>query len=350
MPNIMITDICNLHCPYCFANEFVNRERNDIRMDALKEALEFVATEKNCKLGLIGGEPTLHPHFREILQQLIKDHRFQNITLYTNGIRLGEFARELSHPKFKILINCNSETDIGVSAYQKMCDNIHVLLHDYYMKERVTLGINLYKPNFEYDYILDLLKKYDLHRVRISIVVPNDAPKGDFDIASYFLSVKPRLKEFFFSAMTENILPYFDCNKIPSCFLLPDEKQFLMTLYHRMQPQYRSTKDFTNDTSILTETVACSPVIDILQDLSAVRCFGLSSSTKAHIRDFRTVADLKQYYYRTIDASAIQFGARASCDDCYLAKTMRCTGGCLAYKIAKVEKLRAYATHMNEEN
>ncbi len=32
MPNIMLTYRCNLKCPYCFANEFVNKKNTDISL------------------------------------------------------------------------------------------------------------------------------------------------------------------------------------------------------------------------------------------------------------------------------------------------------------------------------
>ena len=349
MPNIMLTDVCNLQCPYCFANEFVNHNRNDITIDTFKQALNFAATDKSSKLGLIGGEPTLHPQFREILQILIDDQRFNNIIIYTNGIRIGEFAKELSHPKFKMLINCNSENDIGSVAYKKIVDNLELLIHDYYMKEKITLGFNLYKPDFEYDYIMNLLRHYDLHSVRISVVVPNDAQKRNFDVTSYFSSIKPRLIEFFHSALCEHIIPWFDCNKIPSCLITNKERELLFKLYERLPEKYRSSGDFFRDTSIFTSTVTCSPVVDILQDLSAVRCFGLSSYTRVNIKDFSTLTDLKNYYSKTIDALAIQFGICDDCKDCYRGKTMLCTGGCLAYKMRKVEKINECIDHISSE-
>ena len=33
MANIMLTDTCNLRCPYCFANEFVNKSANEISIE-----------------------------------------------------------------------------------------------------------------------------------------------------------------------------------------------------------------------------------------------------------------------------------------------------------------------------
>lgn len=42
MANIMLTDACNLKCPYCFANEFVNKDKNDITEEAIDEAKDFI--------------------------------------------------------------------------------------------------------------------------------------------------------------------------------------------------------------------------------------------------------------------------------------------------------------------
>ena len=220
MANIMITDICNLRCPYCFANEFVNKSSNEISIENFKKALDFIATEPNAKLGLIGGEPTIHSNFKELLRIVIADERFKNVVLFTNGVRFEEYANELSHSKFHILLNCNSPKDIGQKAYDKMCENLDLMINKYYMRDRVNLGINLYKPDFEFDYILELLKKYNYDHVRMAITVPNTAEQRDFDVKNYFLTIKPRFKEFVYAMLSNGIVPTYDCNKMPT-FLLP---------------------------------------------------------------------------------------------------------------------------------
>ena len=56
MANIMMTDVCNLHCPYCFANEFVNKDRNEITEEAFKKAVDFILGDgSHSTVGLIGG-------------------------------------------------------------------------------------------------------------------------------------------------------------------------------------------------------------------------------------------------------------------------------------------------------
>ena len=51
--------------------------------------------------------------------------------------------------------------------------NLHILSEEKLCKDRVTLGINMYSPDFEYDYIIEFLKKFGIHHLRVSITVPN---------------------------------------------------------------------------------------------------------------------------------------------------------------------------------
>lgn len=69
MANIFLTRKCNLKCPYCFADEFVNQKNQDVTLENFKKILNFIKVDKTSKVGLIGGEPTLHPKFNEILDK-----------------------------------------------------------------------------------------------------------------------------------------------------------------------------------------------------------------------------------------------------------------------------------------
>ena len=65
MANIMLTDSCNLRCPYCFANEFVGGGKNEISEEAFEKAARFILGDgKQSFVGLIGGEPLTHPKLK----------------------------------------------------------------------------------------------------------------------------------------------------------------------------------------------------------------------------------------------------------------------------------------------
>ena len=149
MPNIMLTYRCNLKCPYCFANEFVNKDNTNITLENFKEAVNFITKEGPARIGLIGGEPTLHPEFDEILNILINNRFVSECTIYTNGILLDKFMKKIVHPKFRLLVNCNSSKDIGEASFNKMRENLDVLFKEYLMKDRINLGINLYDKNMD---------------------------------------------------------------------------------------------------------------------------------------------------------------------------------------------------------
>ena len=68
MPNIIITNYCNLKCPYCFASEMLNDpNKKNISESELKRILAWLEKSPPPSIGLIGGEPTLHPDFANIL-------------------------------------------------------------------------------------------------------------------------------------------------------------------------------------------------------------------------------------------------------------------------------------------
>lgn len=337
MANIMMTDVCNLRCPYCFANEFVNKDINEITEEAFSKATDFIVGDGTySSVGIIGGEPTIHSNFAYLMRKLLSDQRVKNVMLYTNGLCINEYWDVICHSKMHLLINCNSPSDMGKKRFETLCENIRILVEEKLFKDRVTLGINMYKPDFEYNYLLELLIKYSFDHVRVSITVPNIDDTRNTSPFDYFKIMKPRLFEFFHSLMQNGIVPNFDCNKIPFCLVSDDERhQFDIYLKDN---DMRSKVEKSN---IANNTVCCEPVIDIRQDLTAVRCFGLSSCTKQDISNFSGIRELRNYYMRSVDAYVYNTVYDNECISCHLRKVAKCSGGCLAYKIKEIMTMGA---------
>ncbi|MCM1060670.1 MAG: radical SAM protein [Eubacterium sp.] len=342
MANIMMTDVCNLNCPYCFANEFVNKDKNEITEEAFQKAVDFIVGDgSHSSVGLIGGEPTIHSKFECFMRKLLVDERVHKVMVYTNGILLNQFWNVICHPKTHLLINCNSPEDVGDSQFRRLCDNLRVLIEEKICINRITLGINMYRTDFEYRYILELLKKYHFHHVRISITVPNISADRNINVHSYFESMKPYMFKFFHELLQNEIIPNFDCNKIPSCLVKKGEVE-------QFKPYLNNVfiKNNIGRSNIVSAEVCCAPVIDIRQDLTAVRCFGLSDCTKQRIEDYESIKELEHYYIRTIDAFAYNTAYCDKCVDCHLRKVMRCSGGCLEYKISQILELNTKADEL----
>ncbi|MDM5153475.1 radical SAM protein [Bacillus sp. DX1.1] len=110
---IEITDACNLQCPICYAESSPKRttwrtvEHVEMMLDAV------VKNEKNPDVVQIsGGEPTLHPHFFDILT-IAKQKPIKHIMINTNGLRIAQditFVEKLAKytPGFEIYLQFDS--------------------------------------------------------------------------------------------------------------------------------------------------------------------------------------------------------------------------------------------------
>ena len=137
---------CNLLCDYCdteFDKGFVYNSNE------LVEKIKTFDLKNIHSISLTGGEPLLHKNIDTFLEILKNDMRFVRATVFTNGIYIDKHLASLIHPKFIILINVNSQNDIGKNAFEKVDKNIELLIENG-MKHNVTLGINVYEENQDF--------------------------------------------------------------------------------------------------------------------------------------------------------------------------------------------------------
>lgn len=340
MTNIMVNETCNLRCPYCFASEFVNQDCEEMTLDAFKEALEFILGKNyQVQVGIIGGEPTLYSHINEALEIAMADLRVNPVSLYTNAVQLDKIRPDLLEcNKFRMLVNCNSPEDMGATRYEKMRKNIRAFVDDHFGAGRFKLSINLYKPDFDYRYVIDLVKEFRCDTIRLSISVPSrNSLKDDNDSLTFFREMKPLVLEFTEELCKLGVIPGFDCNFMPQCVLTEDEKRRLFHIKDFFMERINRDRYFWQR-SIISDIQSCSPVVDILPDLTSVRCFGLSEYTRVNIRDFKNLEELEKYYSDTIDKASRDFYFSEDCKECFMRKNGKCTAGCLTYKMEQLLK------------
>lgn len=334
MPNILLTYRCNLNCPYCFANEFVNRMDVDITTENFKTALDYIAKAPNTHVGLIGGEPLVHRNF-EVLMDLVFAHpNVSDIMVYTNGLELNRlfpyFLRSNSKKRLKVLVNCNSPVVLGEQRFERLQQLLDEAFEQYRGIEHIKFGINLYDNEFDYQYIKRFLVRYDQRQVRISLTVPDFKCPGYEKSLDNFKHRKEYLLQFLCEMDEIGVLAYYDCNKPPVCIWTNEEWDWLQ----RYRAKYR-----TCSSNLVDDTARCAPVIDILPDLNVVRCLGMSDFDKVKLCDFDELEDLVGYYKTTIDAEGSRISGAPECKDCYERQTGRCMGGCLGYKHEMIERL-----------
>lgn len=314
MANIILTNVCNLSCPYCFADKIRAQAAEYITQEALECAVAFLKKSHSNEIGLIGGEPTLHPHFAEILSSMADT--FDKVFVYSNGIFLEKFFPDALKENICYLVNVNEATVTGKRKFKRL----EHMLESAAALGRIgqfSLGVNVYRENQTFDDVLYLCKKSGLNALRISIVVPSACGLGRTE---WFDRFKPPLMHLYRLLKERNIVPKYDCNIVPPCIFTPDEIKFLLTL-----------PGSPSDIARLTgEMSTCRPVIDIYPDLTVARCFGMSEH-RHNLSEFDSLADAIRYFIYEIDGIKLYTEEAQSCRECYRRRTLQCYGGCLKF-------------------
>jgi len=335
MANIMVTEACNLRCPYCFAEEFVNHSPKEMSVEDFRIALNFALSDPDDKqVGIIGGEPLLYSHIEEVLRIALDDPRANPVMIYTNAVHLERLPADiLENRKFRMLVNCNSPEDMGEDAFNKMTDNLFRFQKEYNGDGRFRLSVNLYKPDFDYSYVMWFAQEMKFDVIRLSISVPQGGELGSKTPVEYFSDMKLVSMRFVCDMIRMGVITGFDCNFLPKCSLTEAEYDSVNgpkeIFYENLEKRYSNS---FWERAIVCDVHNCSPVIDILPDLQAIRCFGLSEHTKQDIRDYRSIKELRKYYANNVDRPAIAISSSKECDKCLDRELGTCSCGCLLFK------------------
>lgn len=322
MPNIIITNYCNLSCPYCFANDIIQEEKHHITWTELQNILTFLNREhgKGIRLGIIGGEPTLHPKFDKILQTIIefsKEHNFIYPTVFSNGILLSDYSTFFTKDA-NVLLNLNSSKVIGDIQWTKIIKTLNNLEKDQaFANNNVKLGINLYLNMPDWTYILDLAKNYNQSSIRCSVVVPTNKLKT-IDKFQYYNDNKENFLDFLSSAEKFKIKVIMDCNRIPLCYFTDKEKILVL-----------------NQTERYEHFCGEQPVLDIFPNMTCSLCFGAGQPIS--INKFQNLSHLKRYFLLKKVPSLIEKQKIGKCQNCEQINNLSCQGGCFNF-INNIEK------------
>lgn len=274
MANIVLTNKCNLSCSYCFAKEITDTKAQYINVENFQKAVNFIKTGRNERLGIVGGEPSIHPEFGTFLNMIAKDDEINDCIIFTNGTNLENYIDLLLHPKFNFLINCNPPYIIG-NLYNRLEKNIK-LLHER-KKEDFKLGINIYKTNLDYSYIFKLLETANKKELRISISISNEIKENCENVLNYLEKFNPVLLNLYNDCIKKEIIPYFDCSGIPPCVMSTGLKKAILKAGEIRKKEAGNVNIFGHE---------CGLQADILPDLSAVRSICFPCYEKVSINNF----------------------------------------------------------------
>jgi hypothetical protein len=283
----------------------IKGSKDQIGKTNFNRAVNYLIRNGESSVGLIGGEPTLHPRFFDLVDYAI-DKGLQ-VQLFTNGIIQNKMARLLAAydtQRLGILLNLNDKSFYRQKILASIQETLSIL------NDKIVLGYTVHTIPFSLAFHKEMILTYKLKKfIRLGLASPlADQSTQDFfsqveleKLGGQIISNAQMLEK-------DDILIFFDCGFFMCMFT--SEELGILTRY---------TLGFKSE---------CRPCVDIDPDLQAHCCFPLTDILTKPLSDFSTLPELKQYFNKKLQAVKI-FGNHGKCFDCKYLKRGQCEGWCV---------------------
>ncbi len=316
MANILLTNVCNRGCPYCFAEQKITHRDDDtpeglldaqdyISLDNFRTALDFL-DKSDCRvISMLGGEPTLHPEFKTVVRMAAETK--SPMKLFTNGLMSEDYARfladEIEH--IHVIVNVNHPA-LGTEQQWKTVNRTLSIL-----KDKASLSFNIYKTGLDWDFLIPLTLEHALERtIRFGLAMPVFGKKNAYPEMTDYPVIGSEMVAFSDKCALHDIAVHMDCGFVMCMFTAEQIGRMI----------YNNT-DFN---------LVCSPIIDIGPDLDVWSCFPLAGIKNVRLSDFSHRDEIVEYFTKEFGAYN-RVGALPECLECDFMRRRQCHGGCMVH-------------------
>ena len=313
MANLYLTHKCNRGCPFCFARKVLSESGGNIdeilTVDEIKKLLDHFPGQFP-EVGLLGGEPFLYPHLREVLDLLWKQKIIPKIfTSATNPMPDGIRDLDIEKCPVKFVVNTGTRDSYSDEKYKN--------LMDFFSKfHRVSsLSYTIFDLEADTTFLFDIIDQFKLltRTIRVGVALPiykggnQYIDKKDYrQLGKFFVS-------FAKSASGRNVTLGMDCGFV-ACMFTPTEVGALQRAGVR-------------------SSFCCGAAIDIGPGLEAWNCFPLFQVQREKALDSKNIPELLAKFDKKFDDYFNhQTGIFPECEDCKYYKRNICQGGCKSFK------------------
>jgi len=309
MINLILTQVCNRRCQYCFARDMltVGADSGQYFMEPsmFEAALALADRSRAAEIRFLGGEPTLHPQFVQFAEKALA--RGLKLLIFSNGlIPPGplQFLKSCSQKQVGLLININDEATYQPGEYERLKERLAAL------GKKVSCGYNISAPGFTLEPILRLIPELNLYpSIRLGLAHPvlsggnqhlnwADVPavaKGIIDAAR--------------RADPLDIILGLDCG-------------FTHCMFRDYYEEIISLR--------INFKCSCQPVLDLTPDGKIWYCLALWGHPQFYkLGDFPALQNYREEFEAKF-AILRSAGLLNDCPDCKFRRTGQCSGGCLS--------------------
>ena len=316
MANLAISAVCNQNCPYCFTIDHRGRPRSGrdfLALEDLAERLDFLKRSGIGEARLMGGEPTLHPQFVELVERA-RAAGFK-VVVFSNGLmpeRALDCLASLPVAGCTVLVNVNDPVLAGEKAHARRRAAIERL------GERALLGFNIYRPDFRLDFLLPLIAETGCRpAVRLGLAQPCLSGDNQYVHPRQYVAIGARIASFARLAAGDGVTLEFDCGFVRCMFAERD-----------LEALKASGADVG---------WRCNPILDVDIEGQVIHCyplFGLGSRPLTPESD----ATALRSAFVSLTRPYRQAGVFQECSTCPFKASGECPGGCLAVTLRRFRR------------
>ncbi len=316
MANLILTHQCNQHCPFCFTGFAAQKAaRQMVSLQQYKEMLAFLRVNNLPQIRLLGGEPTLHPQFADILHLALQEGK--QIVLFSNGLipenALKEITNAAASESLIVLININVYFQNLPNS--KVTDRIKQVLAK--LGGNCQLGYTIHTHQLPAMEIFEHIQKYGLIKsLRLGLAQPI-GHNNQFLLPCSYPFIGEKIIDAAQKALHNNIKIELDCGFVRCMF--PEQSQPLF-------PDGDASSAFH-----------CNPIIDLDVDGSALACFPLSQELRLPDALANPREEIIGFFNSKLQ-NLRGLGIYPECSQCTFLATQECNGGCLAMVLNRFQK------------
>lgn len=203
---IQLGHLCNNRCVFCSSGQLTAMKiARAVPLEPILEALEAARAAGAWHLTFLGGEPTTHKRFLEVVAKAV-ELGFEHVVIFTNGVMFphpGFIDSVVALGKFEWRISIQGATDEAHVATTERPDSFRRILHGLGELQRrgqlVTANMCVNERSYrslpEYP---ALLKQYGVRQLHIDIVRPESTGERNQE---YLREIMPRYSD---------MAPYYD--------------------------------------------------------------------------------------------------------------------------------------------
>lgn len=302
-----------MRCSYCFARDQLEADRGGstpafISGEAFEARLDFLDRSDIREIRLIGGEPTLHPEFPQIIERARL--RGRHVVVFSHGLlseRATTCLEELAPDHCTIVVNANATRVPDGPTDEERAHRLRVLRR---LGQRAIIGFTVDRVDLRLDSLLHLIAESRCRReIRLGLAHPSPSGLNSHLHPKQYPAVGAKVASFARVALAAGVKLRFDCGFVRCMF---SEVDLQAVRAHEPDLPWR-----------------CNPILDVDLDGRALHCMPLSNAVVATEVDGRTASDLRAELATRAQPYRVA-GVYRECSTCRFKSSQECTGGCLA--------------------